>query len=248
MGAEREHGDCNNSKRAFIKRFETLCTSRSAWQVWSDFVYMSAIAISNAVDPRHEREDRYLAIAHGYDEEGLRTMKFLFDDMVRTMDENQDQDFLGDMFMRLELGSHYIGQFFTPYHLARLMSEIAVADDVLAQIGQRGWASVNDCACGAGAMLIAARNAAKKAGIDWPNQILFVGQDVSEMTGLMCYIQLSLLGCAGYVVIADTISSPVTGWRPYGNQGFWYTPAFALNPTWPIRLEAEKCLSWKTGS
>ena len=236
------------SKEAFIKRFRSLCASRSAWQAWSDFIYLAAIAISNAVDMQQDREERYLAIARQYKQNELAEMQGLFDDLVNALDENQDQDFLGDMFMRLELGNHYIGQFFTPYHLSELLSKLAFADDAIAQINERGWASINDCACGAGAMLIAARNAAKKAGIDWPNQILFVGQDVSEMTGLMCYIQLSLLGCAGYVVIADTISSPVTGWRPYGNQGFWYTPAFALNPTWPIRLEAEKCLSWKTGS
>lgn len=232
----------------FIKRFRSLCASRSAWQAWSDFIYLSAIAISNAVDPRQDREERYLAIASQYKKDELAEMQHLFDDLVNALDENQDQDFLGDMFMRLELGSHYIGQFFTPYHLAELLTGIAFADDAIAQINERGWSGVNDCACGAGAMLIAARNAAKKAGIDWPNQILFVGQDVSEMTGLMCYIQLSLLGCAGYVVIADTLSSPVTGWRPYGNQGFWYTPAFALNPAWPIRLEAEECLSRKIGS
>lgn len=236
------------SKEVFIKRFRSLCTSRSAWQAWSDFIYLSAIAISNAVDMQQDREERYLAIARQYKQNELAEMQGLFDDLANALDENPNQDFLGDMFMRLELGSHYIGQFFTPYHLSELLSKMAFADDAIAQINERGWASVNDCACGAGAMLIAARNAAKKSGIDWPNQILFVGQDVSEMTGLMCYIQLSLLGCAGYVVIADTISSPVTGWRPYGNQGFWYTPAFALNPAWPIRLEAEKCLSRKTGS
>ena len=223
----------------FIKRFKSLCTSRSAWQAWSDFVYMSAIAISNAVDPRQDREERYIAIANQYKKDEMNEMQCLFDDLVNALDENQDQDFLGDMFMRLELGNHFLGQFFTPYHLAELLSGIAFADDAISQINERGWASVNDCACGAGAMLIAARNAAKKAGIDWPNKILFVGQDVSEMTGLMCYIQLSLLGCAGYVVIADTLSYPVTGWRPTENQDIWYTPAFALNPAWPFRLEAE---------
>lgn len=50
----------------------------------------------------------------------------------------------------------------------------------------------------------------------------------------MCYIQLSLLGCAGHVVIADTLKYPVTG-SPIcpvfnENHDVWYLPMWYLNP------------------
>ena len=90
---------------------------------------------------------------------------------------------------------------------------------------------MNDCACGAGATLIAARNSLKHTGIG-TNQTLFVGQDVDRTAALMCYIQLSLLGCAGYVVIADTLSKPVVGKiipRRKAGQDIWFMPGLYLS-------------------
>ena len=47
----------------------------------------------------------------------------------------------------------------------------------------------------------------------------------------MCYIQLSLLGCPGYVVVADSLSHPSTcldrrGLLPIDGPQVWYTPMF----------------------
>ena len=48
---------------------------------------------------------------------------------------------------------------------------------------------------------------------------------------MMCYIQLSLLGCAGYVVIGDSLAHPMTavdrrGLIPRGEGNVWYTPMY----------------------
>lgn len=46
----------------------------------------------------------------------------------------------------------------------------------------------------------------------------------------MCYIQLSLLGCAGYICVGNTITNPLTGTVlfPRENEGqeMWYMPMF----------------------
>ena len=51
------------------------------------------------------------------------------------LDQNQEQDFLGKMFMRLDLGNRSAGQFFTPYHVCELMAEV-VATNALEKIEQ----------------------------------------------------------------------------------------------------------------
>lgn len=61
--------------------------------------------------------------------------------------------------------------------------------------------------------------------------MLFVAQDIDFLAGMMCYIQLSLIGCPGYVVIDDSISSPITGIDPHGliprdGPNVWYTPMY----------------------
>ena len=42
-------------------------------------------------------------------------------------------------------------------------------------------------------------------GIDWQRKALFYCQDISEMTALMYYIQLSLIGAAAVVIVGDTL-------------------------------------------
>ena len=59
-----------------------------------------------------------------------------------------------------------------------------------------GFFSVSDPACGAGALLIAFANLCRRKNICYHDKVLFVAQDIDLIAGLMCYIQLSFLGCA----------------------------------------------------
>ena len=234
-------------QKEFVGLFEGLCMRRHAWQAWGDFVEASAIAVSNSCDKdgpdRDKREERYRQIMAGYEPKEQAIIPQLFGALTEALEQNPDQDFLGDMFMRLELGSHWHGQFFTPYNLCRAIAEIQMGD-VEERIQTRGWVSINDCACGAGALLIAARNVMMRAGQDWSSGALFVAQDIDRTAALMCYLQLSLLGCAGYVVIADSLRYPITGSllrpTPAPEQDIWYTPTLYLSPVWGYRMLWER--------
>ena len=155
--------------------------------------------------------------------------------------------------MNLDLGSHWHGQFFTPYDICRMMAKISLNGgerDAKTEILDHGYISINDPACGAGATLIAAANQLRNQYINYQTDALFVGQDIDRIAGMMCYIQLSLLGCAGYVVIADTLSNPITGADvlipcPKADQEMWYTPMFA-SELWTQRRLA-KILFHKRG-
>lgn len=137
--------------------------------------------------------------------------------IVEALERNPEQDFLGEMYMQLNLGNHWKGQFFTPYCVCKMMSEIT-CEDVDSHIEKQGYLSICDPACGAGATLIAAANTMKKCKHNFQNHVVFVAQDIDRITGMMCYIQLSLLGCAGYVCIANTITNPLTGHVLFPNE------------------------------
>lgn len=227
----------------FQKVFSALCDRRSSWQAWADFVECAAIEISNAVDHESktskEREARYVRIMKTYTKAEREAFCNLFALMVDALEANPNQDFLGEMFMALELGNHWKGQFFTPYHLCEFMAKCSL-QDVETYIERRGWVGVMDPACGAGALLIAARNEFARKGIGY-RQTLFVCQDIDHVAGLMCYIQLSLLGCAGYVVIADSLCNPMVGsslWLPVvkSGQDFWFMPMF-YDEVWQGRIK-----------
>ena len=144
------------------------------------------------------------------------------------LESNTEQDFLGHIYMELGLGNHVAGQFFTPYDICKLMSRITISDDIDKEVNKKGYVSICDTACGAGATLISAANLAreilKKSGKNFQNYILFVGQDIDVTVGLMCYLQISLLGCSGYVKIGNSLTDPI---KPDDDiNKYWFTPMY----------------------
>lgn len=227
------------TEKEFLNEFHKLCYSRSSWQVWADLMAAIACSISNVADrsPEHyeSREKEYAQCIERLGSVEIPAKMLAI--IVEALERNPEQDFLGEMYMQLNLGNHWKGQFFTPYCVCKMMSEIT-CEDVDSHIEKQGYLSICDPACGAGATLIAAANTMKKCKHNFQNHVVFVAQDIDRITGMMCYIQLSLLGCAGYVCIADTITNPLTGHVLFPNekegQELWYMPMFQ-NQIWTWR-------------
>lgn len=214
----------------------------SRWQIWQDFIMMSAYSISNAVDKKHyeEREKAFMSIADKYSHDELGKFSSMLSNVVAGLERNPDQDFLGELFMNLDLSNEWKGQFFTPYSVCRCMAGMLMSDDVLGKIADKGWVSVNDPACGAGALLIAYANECIKRHINYQQSVLFVAQDIDLTAGMMCYIQLSLLGCPGYIVVQNTLTNPAASIDERGlipvddSSNVWYTPMYCIAP-WSVR-------------
>ena len=223
------------SQTEFSKAFRPLSEQHSSWQAWADFVTLAAITIAAPFgvpdDERHrERAAEYQSIMSRYNEREQMVFSELFALTVNALEENPEQDFLGEMFMLLELSNHWKGQFFTPYDLCKFMAKMTL-QDVGARIEAKGWVGICDCCCGAGALLIAARNLMHFSNppvgkLPGHQQTLFVCQDVDRVAALMCYIQLSLLGCAGYVVVGNALTHPLVG--------------FDNNPVLPVETEGQE--------
>ena len=226
-------------EKDFEAIMDKLCYTRQRWEAWEGLIEAIACSISNSTERNSERRERRekqfsSAIARiGGAELAAKAMGCI----VGALEDNPDQDFLGDMYMRMELGNHYHGQFFTPYNLCE-MTSMSLLKDAGDMLERNGWLSVCDPAIGGGAMLIAAANNLKRMGINYQESVIFVGQDIDRIVGMMAYIQLSLLGCPGYICIADTLRNPLTGPllspedRP--DQEFWYMPFF-FTDVWEIR-------------
>lgn len=219
-------------KRDYKKEFRTLMDKfafrYSRWQVWNDFLSLSALSLANVMPaPENgEREERYHAILNSYREEEREIFPQMLGLVVLALEENPEQDFLGSLYHYLNLQQEQKGQFFTPYHICEFMSELQFAGDEKAEkLEGKGYISVNDPACGAGAMLIAFANVARKHGINYQKHVLFVAQDIDRTAAMMCYIQMSLLGCPAIVVIGDSLAKPF----PHPDNEVWCTLFYHLN-------------------
>jgi len=235
MGSKANRVDA--LKRPFTKLMMTLYPRHNLWEVWSDFITTFACALSNRFDRAHyeKREAMYKKLISKYDEKERMVFPELVADMVMALEENPEQDFLGSVYMELELGNDHAGQFFTPYDVCRVMSSIAGRGMAL-QTVEKGYITINDCACGAGATLIAACHEAGRQlsvlGYNWQNHVLVMAQDIDFTVGMMCYIQLSLIGAAGCVKIGDSITDPMCAGD--SEEHYWYTPMY-FSDVWQYR-------------
>lgn len=141
----------------------------------------------------------------------------------------------------MELQNHWRGQFFTPDSVSQMMARLSMGnwED---ELERHGWFSINDPCCGSGVMLIAAAGLMSETRSDFQHHALFIGQDIDQTAGLMCFIQLSLMGCAGYVKIGNSLTDPLTGSALIGEQhdrmadaaSMWFTPMY-FSETWHWR-------------
>ena len=212
----------------FQNVFSGLCRTRGSRTVWDDFLLMAACGFSNEVDRENaaHRTELYLQAAGRYSAEEVSQFAQLLAITVLALKENPDQDFLGEIFQGLELNNTRGGQFFTPYNVAK-MAAVMLHGNPEGGIREKGYVTAGDCCCGAGAMLIAQANAAREQGVDIRRDVLFVAQDIDLTSVLMCYVQISILGCAGYVIRGDSLRGD-----PPEQQDVWYTPMY---PQWYAR-------------
>lgn len=227
-----------DSTNYFIETFNKLVSERNRpWDIWKDFILMSACAISNAVDKSHydEREERYLKTIAKYTKEEQNLFPQLLAEMTVALDKNPEQDFLGEVYMRLKLGSDALKQIFTPYHICQFMAS-ATMNGLVEQVEKKGYVTINDDCCGGGATLIAAANEARKelakVHLNFQNHVLFYAQDIEETVALMCYIQLSLLGVAGVVKVGNSLINPIKNGDSL--ETYWFTPIY-FHEIWRTR-------------
>lgn len=231
------------TEEEFMGHFKQLCYSRSAWQVWEDLMTVMACSISNAVDRTPERfkrrEEQYERSIKNLG--GVEIPAQMLGIITMALEENPNQDFLGKLYMNLNLGSHWHGQFFTPYHVCELMAKMQIGDGCQAEIESKGFLSVCDPCVGAGAMLIAAATAFRECKVNYHTSALFIGQDIDPVVAKMAYIQLSLLGCPGYITVGNSLTNPQTGHVlfPEENEGqeLWIMPLF-MHQSWEMRRTA----------
>lgn len=227
----------------FLNEFNKLTRTHRPFDVWRDFVIMFACAISNPLDKFHykDREERYLSIIHKYSKDEQMIFPKLAAYTTMALDANPEQDFLGKMFMDLGLGNNSAGQFFTPYSVCQLMADVVTSDldnNLQDKLEKQGYISLADECCGAGATLIAAINTIKRKmekatpSMNFQRHLLVVGQDIDETVALMCYIQISLLGVAGYIKVGNSITDPMT--TDDDKSKYWYTPMY-FSDIWVIR-------------
>ena len=107
-------------QKTIIKLLNSLEGRYSRWDIWQDFIVLSAVSIANAFGGpyREQREAMYLERSKKYSTSELEVLAQMLAEVVDEMEQNPDQDMLGELFMALGLANEWKGQFFTPYDIS----------------------------------------------------------------------------------------------------------------------------------
>lgn len=200
------------------------------WEVFRDAMAIWALTISNAVDKSQfdVREAEYMRIIKRYDKEELLKFAEGLTHVVFGLEGGMD-DFLGSLFMMLELGDAWRGQFFTPYEVSKLMATLTIGDATHEAIKQQGFFTLNDPCVGGGAFIIASAEVALDQKINYQQRMHVIAQDIDITAVHMAYIQFSLLHIPAVVYHGNSLTMNMTS--------AWRTPAHVLG-RWDARLRA----------
>lgn len=196
-----------NRKKEIIKAINDISGKYSAYEVFTDWIRCSALAISNTCQMFHDkiwqdREQMYMDTMRKYTDEEQIKMSEMFFMLAETL-ETEMADVLGQIYMESGMGSKAAGQFFTPYHLSELCANLSLPDP-----DENGKIMINEPSCGGGGMIIAAASSMRTKGLNYQRNLYVVAQDLDWKGVYMCYLQLSLLGINAICVQGNTLLEP----------------------------------------
>jgi type I restriction-modification system DNA methylase subunit len=205
--------------------FGTLTYSRDTWEIFCDFLELTATCISNAVDIIHfdEREKKYLATIKKYTPEHQKLFSEMFAKLILALEYEWQTggftDVLGCLFHELELHNKFRGQFFTPQIICNMMGKISLGENDKT-IQEKGFIKVSEPACGSGAMVLGFANAMRDCNYNHSQQMLVSAVDIDLKCVYMCYLQLSLYGIPAEVTHGNSLT--LEEWS------HWVTPVYVF--------------------
>lgn len=193
----------------------------------SDIFKCGAIALSNRFDIRNaeKREKEYLAIIKKYDKDMQELISEIFAKIFILLSSQIEfgfNDYLGEIYMRSDTSNSKSGQFFTPYHVSKLCAEMTVdGNQVNEFIKNDGVITLNEPACGAGGMVLAAADVLyNKYNFNISRNLFVECGDIDERCVVMTYLQLSLTGIPAVIYQRNSLTM-----ETYDR---WETPAYIM--------------------
>ncbi|WP_436910408.1 N-6 DNA methylase [Enterobacter kobei] len=208
-----------DARRRFVSVFRDTARNLRRWEVFSDFITLAASELDMARIRTPDNIERSREICAKYSESDISNMHELFGLMICAL-EAKFHDFLGAIFMELELGDDRNGQYFTPYNVQSLLARLLMPD-FDETIRREGFVTVSDPASGAAGMIVAYAELLLEAGYNPSEQMFGSCIDIDPIAADMAFIQLSLLGIPAEVITGNALTMQLNRVR--------YTPVYYIN-------------------
>lgn len=178
-----------------VKKIQSTDQKYNYDEIFFDWIKAMFYAYCNTCNTEGY-EDREKEFNRLTEKHGAKTMQMFYEchaELVMLFEKEID-DYLGKIHHQLGVHNKMKGQFFTPFHLAKMMAETQVSD-VIKKL-KEGRIKITDQACGSACLLLAMLAVLKEKGINYQNRVMIVCSDLDEIAIQMAYVQLSLAGVA----------------------------------------------------
>ena len=175
--------------------------------IFDDWIKLMAITFANNPhifkdDIWKYREQQYLDTIKKYNNSDIEKFAYMYSILIKLF-ENEISDYLGEIYMKCEMGNGRLGQFFTPFHLSKLTSNL-----VGLKPNEIGLYEVYEPTCGGGGMILAYAKYLQEQGINYQKKLKVVAQDLDWRGVYMTYVQCSILGIKAKISQGDTLIEP----------------------------------------
>lgn len=220
--------------KEFILKIQNLDKAKHSRSIFKDFLILSTCTIAQPFYRSDKIEQKYLSTVSTYNKEQANEFSQMLALLVNALEEKY-QDFLGQVYMQLNIGNIKTGQFFTPYSISKMMAQINWTESI-EKLKQNKLLTLSEPCCGSGGMAIAFAETMKEQGHNYQNQLFVEAIDIDELCFMMTYIQLSLFGIPARVLLGDALA--------WNIQRVLYTPLYFVNGfDWKLRQIQDKILA-----
>lgn len=193
----------------------------SAYDIFSDWIHMLAIAYSQVVNFKENREKEYFEISKKYTNQQLEKFgelgAMLTDSYQFGENEIRYHDVLGEIYMTMDIGNKNTGQFFSPYNISQIMANIAKP------LEHKRVIKIYEPTVGSGGNIIAVCQKLKEMGINYQTQVKVITQDLDFKAVYMSYVQFAILGIPAVVFQGDALDGK------YNSDNAFMTPMLKIN-------------------
>ncbi len=207
--------------------------------IYEDFISLSFITLFNQGVNKHidkkkyeELEKEYKSIVSKYKKENVERFVKAFAKLVKLMEENPYEDFLGQAYLELKSSNEkkVLGQFFTPKEVVDFMVRSTFDSE---KIKEKEIIRALDPCTGAGIFPLRAMKFLRDNNLP-PWKIVWHAVEIDKYLAMISYINLTLFGIPAIVINEDIFRIPAQengkGLDLSKVKNKWITIGFLLYP------------------
>ncbi|BEO91123.1 N-6 DNA methylase [Fusobacterium nucleatum] len=196
-----------------VKRIQNTDQKYNYDEIFFDWIKSMFYAYANTCNTEgyKDREDKFKRLEEKHGEKTMQMFCECHAELVMLFEEKGIDDYLGKIHHQLGVHNKMKGQFFTPFHLAKMMAETQVSEVIKELEKGKGKIKITDSACGSACLLLGMLAVLKEKGINYQKNIMLVCSDLDENAIQMAYIQLSLTGVAAKCENKNALTGEIFG-------------------------------------